>query len=117
MFNPAIKTELRLSDDQKDKLNEFASPTSTQQRRGASQLKEIPRADPEKRKASSERRQKMMKEFDDTAMSILTAEQLDQFQKMRGKPTTLVAKGRPATSELEVIRQYVHSLTVSTSAA
>jgi hypothetical protein len=31
----------------------------------------------------------MMKEFDDTAMSKLTSEQLDQFKKLRGKPIDL----------------------------
>jgi hypothetical protein len=89
LFNPAIKTELRLSDDQKDKLNDVRMPYMAATAAWRKSLKEIPREDREKRKAAGKRRQIMMKEFDDTAMSILTAEQLDQFKKMRGKPIDL----------------------------
>ena len=89
LFNPAIKTELRLSEDQKDKLNEVRRPYIDATTAWRKSLKEIPREDREKRKAWGERRQEMMKEFDDTAMSILTAEQLDQFKKIRGKPIDL----------------------------
>jgi hypothetical protein len=47
LFNPTIATKLRLSDDQKDKLNEVRRSYMEEQRAWAKSLKELPKEDRE----------------------------------------------------------------------
>jgi hypothetical protein len=89
LFNGTIATKLGLSDDQKKELNDLRRPYMAAAAAWIESRREIPREDHEKRKASQVRRQEMMVAFDDTATRILTAKQLDQLKKMRGKPIDL----------------------------
>jgi hypothetical protein len=81
LFNPTIATKLRLSEDQKDQLNEARRPYIAH----LSSLRKLPKEDREGRKERSKQQQALIEKFDNAALSILTTKQLDQFKELRGK--------------------------------
>jgi hypothetical protein len=85
LFDPAVADKIGLSDAQKERLADARKKHRDAFNAWAASEPELSPPGSDERKAWGEKRRAIQKEFDDSVLSSLTAEQLDQLKKLRGK--------------------------------
>ncbi len=82
LANKFVASRLKITDEQQKKLAEIAKETQAEQSKLFSGMRE---ATDEQRAAAFQKLSKLRSEADEKALAVLTAEQKEAFQKMKGE--------------------------------
>jgi hypothetical protein len=96
LFDPAVADKIGLSDAQKERLADARKKQRDAFNSWSASEPELSPPGSNERKAWGEKRRAIQKDFDDAVLSSVTAEQLDQFRKLRGKPIDLNSESAPS---------------------